>query len=259
VLIVCFSLTSSFYYLPKSVLGSIVFVAVSSLFDWHAFVVSWKVDTKDFMVMLLTFLCTICLGTEIGLAVGVGISMLTLLHGSAFPHTAVLGVVESAESGAKHWRNTTRFTMAKEPAAVLVFRIDASLQFINRSHVVSKLTDAMALKDFHESESSFHPGVVLDCTAINSIDMAGLEVLQELQQSLSAKGISLVAAGVKGPVRDVIDRENAYQTKAGGKLLLPWSKDLTGTLTHPICIMVPSIDEGLSSLLKKPTGDVESQ
>jgi len=263
VIFVLFQLTALFYYLPKAILGAIILVAVSSLVDFHAFELSWKVARKDFWVALLTFAATVGLGTELGLALGVALSVLNLLHGAAFPHTATLGVVESADTGEKHWRNVARFEMAKAPQGVLVFRADASLQFINRSAVLGKLHAAIANTDFTAAASGpFHPGVILDCSGINSIDVAGVEALLELQSTLHANGLLLVAAAVKGPVRDVIDLENAYQAKHGGRLLLPWAKPSDQQPPgSPISAMVASIDEGLQWLLKLPSisaQDVES-
>ena len=260
VAIVCFQLTSLFYFLPKAILGAIILVAVSSLFDFHAFMLSWKVSKADFWVSVLTFTSTICLGTELGLALGVSISILSLLREAAFPHTASLGLVESADTGEKHWRNLSRFGVAKEPQGVLVFRADASLQFINRSAILAKLHAAIADKDFGAADTGpFHAGVILDCSGINSIDVAGVEALGELATNLKAKGLSLVAAAVKGPVRDVIDRENAFQARhRAGVMLFPWAKPCDpghGPQRHPTSAMVASIDEGLTWLRKQPSND----
>lgn len=64
---------------------------------------------------VLTFTSTVCLDTELGLALGVSLSVLTLLREAAYPHTATLGLVESEDTGEQHWRNLSRFGVAKQP------------------------------------------------------------------------------------------------------------------------------------------------
>lgn len=254
VTLVCFQLTSLFYYLPKAILGAIILAAVSSLFDFHAFTHAWKVSKKDFWVSVVTFASTVCLDTELGLALGVSVSVLSLLREAAFPHTATLGLVESEDTGEQHWRNLSRFGVAKQPQGVLVFRVDASLQFINRSAILAKLQEAITARDFGAADTGpFHAGVILDCSGINSVDIAGVETLGELAANLKAKGLSLVVAVVKGPVRDVIDRENAFQARhRPGVLLFPWAKPCDGPQQHPTTAMVASVDEGLTWLRKQP-------
>jgi MFS superfamily sulfate permease-like transporter len=61
----------------------------------------------------------------IGLAIGVGLSMLQMLQKVAFPpHVAVLGVVRDGKDQV-HYRNVRRFTGAEQLQGVLLLRVDA--------------------------------------------------------------------------------------------------------------------------------------
>jgi len=251
VLIVIFLLTESFEYMPNTILASIVFVAVSSLFDFHAFSMAWKVARKDFWVSLIAFLATLCLGTEIGLAVGFGMSVLLLLQGVAFPHTAILGFVRNANSGEVVYRNLNRFPEAKPHGGVLFFRIDASFTFVNRSTVLARLHEAIHETDLVANAAEFHPAVVLACEGINAIDVAGLEALHELSEFLHERGISLAASSVKGPVRDALEKQNAYLVKHNKEPILVWAHNLASKgqeIKFPASFMTATAEEAFDIL-----------
>ena len=84
VLLALGTLTDSFYYIPSAALAAVVMVAMLNLLDpeefWHA----WKLSKKDFFVMLITFVLTLTFDTEIGLACGLGLSLIVLLRDLAF-------------------------------------------------------------------------------------------------------------------------------------------------------------------------------
>ncbi|GBG28063.1 Sulfate transporter [Hondaea fermentalgiana] len=262
VLMVIFLLTSTFFYMPKNVLAAIVFVAVSGLFDFTAMRVAFKVDREDFYVMMLTMLATLCLGTEIGLAVGFACSVLILLRKLAFPHTAVLGKVPGLDANACDeavYRNVLRFPNAERPDNAVIFRVDAGLNFANRTHVLAVLFRAVSEANLIvDAEASSRPAVVLTCEGVNSIDVAGLEMLEEIQHTLFARKISLVACNVKGPVRDAIDKQNLHLQSVGHRPVLPWLHALPeeaaggvsaeGDLVFPTSFMTGTLDQALRAL-----------
>ncbi len=84
----------------------------------------------------------------------------------------------------------------EQPHGGLIFRVDAGLTFANRSSILAKLQAALRTVDLNaEAGAEYHPGVVLSCEGVNSIDLAALETLHEIHDTL---GASLVAAEVKG-------------------------------------------------------------
>lgn len=93
-LIALFALTSTFYYIPKSVLGTIIMASVISMLDIDIFKDALAKSPSDFVVLIGTFLLTLGLGITIGLMGGVVISICIFLFNNAFPHVAVLGVLE---------------------------------------------------------------------------------------------------------------------------------------------------------------------
>ncbi|MEX2476803.1 MAG: solute carrier family 26 protein [Gracilimonas sp.] len=185
-------LTPLFYYLPSAVLAAIIMVAVAGLFDTHEMKHLWKTDRKDLAMLLITFIATLALGIEEGIAVGVLISLGMVIYSSTKPHSTELGRLGET----KNYRNVSRYEEAKTEEEILIYRFDSQLYFANVEHfryTIDKLIDQKGEK---------LKLVVLDASAINSIDSTGVHALQELIKDLKERGIELYFAGAIGPVRD---------------------------------------------------------
>ena len=64
-------LTPLFYYLPKAVLAAVILVAVAKLIDFKELRFLWHTKREDFAMAALTFLATLFIGVEEGIAIGV--------------------------------------------------------------------------------------------------------------------------------------------------------------------------------------------
>jgi MFS superfamily sulfate permease-like transporter len=86
--------------------------------------------------------------------------------------------------------------------------------------------------------------VVVDFSAVDSIDITGLETLVDLQDELNGLNIGLVCAAVKGPVRDRFIAFNVQHQKAhrNARPFAPWiaSRDMGGS---PMNVMTRTIGE----------------
>lgn len=188
-------LTPLFYNLPNAILAAIVMVAVFGLIDWKEAVHLWKVDHKDFGLMMLTFLATLGLGIEQGILVGVIASLIIVVQQSSKPHTAIEGRLPGTTS----YRNILRNPQAELDPGVTIFRMDASLYFANTAHFKDKVQ--AALQDKHPSHA-----LILNFFPVNRIDSSGAHVLEEIIHDLHAQNMLVFFVGVKGPVRDVLNR-----------------------------------------------------
>ncbi len=183
-------LTPLFFYMPKAALAAIIIVAVMGLIDFKEAVFLWKVDRRDFFLMLLTFVATLILGIEEGILVGVIASLTVVVYQSSRPYTAVLGRLP----GSQTYKNVDRNPTAVAPEGILVLRIDASLYFANAEHVKDRLQGA-------------RPNiraVVLDMYPVNKLDSSALHALAEVLEVLEARAVRFYVSGAKGPVRDVL-------------------------------------------------------
>jgi len=132
----------------------------------------------------------IALGVEVGILMGVALSLGTLVWRSSHPHIAVVGRVP----GTEHFRNVARHAVTTEPGLIAV-RVDESLYFANSDALLDKVESLVAAQpDTHY--------VLLVCSAINQIDTTAVGALTDLERSLAQRGIALLLAEVKGPVLD---------------------------------------------------------
>ena len=49
--------------------------------------------------------------------------------------------------------------------------------------------------------------VVVDCFSINDVDASALRMLRDLRKELGERKVALLLAALKGPVRDVLERD----------------------------------------------------
>ncbi len=194
-------LTPVLALIPTAALAAIILAAVATLVDVSGARAVLRVRRSDFAALLMTALATLVLGPSWGLAVGVGVSFTLFLRHLNKPHMPELGY--AAESGV--FRNVARHDVVTHPE-VLVVRVDAPLSFVGARAISEDL--AGQLRD--------RPGVrflVIDATAINAADFTGVEMLGQLVEDLATSGVEVHLGGVRGPVRDVLQRT-------------PWFRDL---------------------------------
>lgn len=195
-------LTPLFYYLPSAVLAAIIMVAVAGLFDTKEIKYLWRTDKRDFAMLMVTFIATLFFGIEEGIAVGVVLSLILVIYSSTKPHSAELGQLGNT----KKYRNIDRYTEASIDDEILIFRYDSPLYFANADHFDDSLKSRMKL---HGENLKV---VILDASAMNSVDSTGIHAIDGLISDLNEKGIELYIASAIGPVRDKLKRCGVLET-----------------------------------------------
>lgn len=196
VVITLLFLTPLFYHLPKTVLAAIIIVAVFGLVNVKEAVYLFKANNLDFWLLIATFLSTLTLGIEYGIATGVGLSLIILVYRTSRPYFTELGKVPNSN----FYRNKERFKDVVLEDEVLVFRFDAQLFYANASYFRDNL-DQIA-----EKKGDALKLIVLDAESINRVDSTGIEMLIERIKYYQKRNVLFYFAGVKGPVRDDLFR-----------------------------------------------------
>ena len=196
-------LTPALYYLPQATLSATIIVAVLSLVDLGILRRTWAYSRTDFVAVLSTLLATLAAGVELGLVVGVGVSLALFLYRTSRPHIAEVGLVP----GTEHFRNVLRHAVQTSPQLVTL-RMDESLYFANARALEDRVNDAVA-----EHPELAH--LVLQCSAINDVDASALESLEAIEKRLRDAGIALHLSEVKGPVMDRLKKTHFLESLSG--------------------------------------------
>jgi SulP family sulfate permease len=188
-------LTPLFYYLPNAVLAAVIVVAAGALVDYREAIHLFRVKRVDGLTFLLTFICTLTVGIDQGLLIGLVFSLGLFIWRSSHPHTAELGYLEKEDV----FRNIVRYPEAKVYPEVLILRPDASLYFANMKF----LEDRLALDLASRPQVKW---IALDMSGVNDIDAVSVDVLENLMEAYKHRGIEFAFAAMKGPVRDIVNR-----------------------------------------------------
>jgi SulP family sulfate permease len=225
-------LTPVLYFLPKATLAATIIVAVTSLIDWGLVRRAYRYSRTDFIAVAATIVATLALGVELGILAGIVASVSLHLRKTARPHIAVVGTVP----GTEHYRNVDRHAVITYPKLVSV-RVDESLYFVNASFLESAVYDLIGNRPGLEH-------VILQCAAVNEIDLSALEALENINYRLAEQGIDLSLSEVKGPVMDGLQRSE-FLDKLSGQVYLSHhqavqalSRDATGD-SDPVAVETP--------------------
>uniref|UniRef100_A0A4W5QXZ0 Solute carrier family 26 member 3 n=1 Tax=Hucho hucho TaxID=62062 RepID=A0A4W5QXZ0_9TELE len=124
--------------LPKSVLGAVVIVNLKGmLMQIREVPYLWRRDRPDCVVWLVTCLASILLGLDLGLAVGLGIELLTVVFRAQFPRCSVLANI----TGTDIYKDCKDYMSIYEPEGVKIFRIPSPIFFANIDFFRGKLVE----------------------------------------------------------------------------------------------------------------------
>ncbi len=200
-------LTPALYFLPQATLAATIIVAVLPLVDFGILKRTWAYSKADFVAVVATLGGTLGLGVEAGLVIGVSVSLALFLLHSSRPHIAEVGLVP----GTEYFRNVLRHSVKVSPELISL-RVDESLFFANSRALEDRINNAVATNPQLKH-------VVLQCSAINSIDASALESLETIEKRLRDSGVTFHLSEVKGPVMDRLQGTD-FLHELSGKVFL---------------------------------------
>ena len=196
VLLTLLLLTPLFYYLPQAVLASVVMVAVMNLVSVSDIKRLWKINKKDFWMLLITFAATLFIGVVEGILTGIVLSLGLLIYKSSKPHVAVLGRIAATP----YYRNLKRFKDLEERADLLILRFDAELYFANAGFFIDFIQENC------QNKGEALKALILDAGSMSGIDSSAIYKVAELSEFLNTKGIKWLWCDAKGPLRDALEK-----------------------------------------------------
>ena len=183
-------------YLPSSVLAAVVIAAVLSVADVAGTIRLARINPIDCILSVSAFAAVATLGVLRGIAVAVGLSLLAFVARAWRPHTAELVRVE----GRKGYHDQARHPDGRRIPGLAIVRFDAPLFFANGELFAGYVRTTV------DSGPSAARWVAIAAEPITDVDTTAADALVRLDDELAARGIRLVFAEMKGPVKDRLRR-----------------------------------------------------
>jgi high affinity sulfate transporter 1 len=187
--------------LPQPTLAAVVIAASLSLADFKGVARLWRQRRTEFGVTVAAFLGVALLGVLPGIAIAVGLSILNVFRRAWWPYQAVLGQPE----GVAGYHDLRSYPDAERLPGLVLFRFDAPLIFAN----ARTFRDEMRLLARADPPPRW---IVVAAEPITDVDTTASDVLEDLDNELNTRGISLVFAEMKDPVREKIERYKLTRT-----------------------------------------------
>ena len=181
--------------LPQPTLAAVVIAAALSLADFEGSLLLWRRRRSEFILSITVFLGVALLGVLAGIGLAVVLSVTNVFRRLWWPYQTRLGRVQDVAG----YHDISRYPEAEQLTGCVIFRFDAPLFFAN----------ARSFRERIRAIARSEPPplwIVVAAEPITDVDTTASDMLEELDASLNAKGISLVFAELKDPVRDKIDR-----------------------------------------------------
>ncbi len=187
--------------LPQPTLAAVVIAASLSLADIPATIRLWKQRRTEFWLSIAAFLGVAILGVLPGIGIAVVLSILNVFRRAWWPYQATLGRVD----GLPGYHDTRSYPDAELMDDLVIYRFDAPLIFAN----------ARTFREEVEELVHTRPNlrwIVVAAEPITDVDTTAADMLEELDEELNAREISLVFAEMKDPVRRKIERYELTRT-----------------------------------------------
>ena len=180
--------TAAFVNLPNAALAAIVVVSVLNLVDLQSWRRNWEVYRQDCWTEWGTALAVLAFGVEMGLLLGVLLSIAFFLRNSSQPVITQIGRLGDSQQ----FRSAKRYQVTLH-THVLALRVDENIFFANAAQIEERVV-GRALR----RRGTTH--VLLACGSVNLVDSTGLAMLARMSQTLADANITLHLSELKGPV-----------------------------------------------------------
>ncbi|XP_026656568.2 probable sulfate transporter 3.3 isoform X3 [Phoenix dactylifera] len=200
-----------FVYTPNVVLGAIIIAAVIGLIDVPAAYYLWKMDKIDFIVCLCAFLGVLFVSVQDGLAIAVGISIFRILLQTTRPNIVILGNI----TGTDIYRNLQHYNDARRVPGFLILAVEAPINFTNTTYLNERITRCIEEEEDVEDNEAGLRFVILDLSAVSTIDTSGVSFLVDLKKSMEKHGLELVLINPMGEVMEKLQRANGVHNFYG--------------------------------------------
>ncbi|GAB5568043.1 solute carrier family 26 member 6 isoform X8 [Prionailurus iriomotensis] len=204
ILIIIVKLGELFQDLPKAVLAAVIIVNLKGMLKQFTDICSlWKANRVDLLIWLVTFVATILLNLDLGLAVAVVFSLLLVVFRTQLPHYSILGQVPDTDI----YRDVAEYSEAREVPGVKIFRSSATMYFANAELYSDALKQRCGVDVDH---------LISRKKKLVKKQEQKLKRLKKLQKQTAASKDTSVSIEVHSSTRDM-ESNNMEDSKAEGE------------------------------------------
>jgi MFS superfamily sulfate permease-like transporter len=161
----------------------------------------WKQRRTEWWLSIAALLGVALLGVLPGIVIAVALSIFNVFRRAWWPYQTRLGRVE----GLPGFHDVTQYPEAEHLPGLVMYRFDAPLFFANCRTFREEITEVVTAT----------PGlrwIVLAAEPVTDVDTTAADMLEELDEWLNARDVSLIFAEMKDPVRRKIERYELTRT-----------------------------------------------
>uniref|UniRef100_A0A7M4F6S2 Sulfate transporter n=1 Tax=Crocodylus porosus TaxID=8502 RepID=A0A7M4F6S2_CROPO len=245
VLLVLLFLAPLFYSLQKCVLACIIIVSLrGALRKFKDVPQRYYLNKVDTVVWCVTMLSSALISTEVGLLVGVAVSMLSIIGRTQRPHTSLLSQIPSTV----FYENDQEYENLSPVPKVKIFRFEAPLYYANKDFFVKSLykmtgldptleaarrkkqdkrekehlqkeNQATNVNGFSQADTTLHlvpkqldfQTIIIDCSSFSFLDIPGVNTLKEILKDYGALNITILLACCTPSVIDSLKRGGYFE------------------------------------------------
>ncbi|XP_014893373.1 prestin-like [Poecilia latipinna] len=242
VLIVLLLIGPLFYFLPKAVLACINVTSLRQMFlQFRDLPELWRISKLDFMVWVVTWLSVVVLNVDLGLAIGVVFSMMTVIYRTQRADCSVLGRASNTEI----YRPLENHSKCYEVPGVKILTYNGPIYYGNRSFFREKMSRVLGLtpeeirsrekarkalekrereasvstvdrgiantsfssvNEFFESETPEKEvqAVLIDCSRVIFVDVAGARLFTQMCTECQKVGVHVYLANCNESVLKIL-------------------------------------------------------
>lgn len=187
--------------LPQPTLAAVVIAASVSLANIPGTVRLLQQRRTEFVLSITAFLAVALFGVLPGIAIAVALSIVNVFRRAWWPYQTVLGRARSVPG----YHDVRSYPDAELLPGCILFRFDAPLFFAN----------ARTFREQIRRLAGSEPPpvwIIVAAEPITDVDTTAADMLEDLDQELNDRGISLAFAEMKDPVRRKIERYELTRT-----------------------------------------------
>ena len=195
VALVLLFLTKPLQYLPRCVLGAIVFFIAVRLIDVRGLRQIRRESPGEFALAVFTAAVVVLVGVEQGILLAMVLSLLRVVRHSYRPHTGVL-VANQRDA----WQLVPAVPGAFTEPGLVIYSFGAALYYANASLLANQIRGLLG------PAGSPVRWLIVDAEAITNVDYTAARIVQQLHKELVQRGIVVGLARVSPSLKADLDR-----------------------------------------------------